>query len=99
MVTRNNAPSAARTLLALFVSLTALGQPAFSQEESAPHEIRIAEDVDLAGTFSFRMRVRMTEAPRDLPTLAANKAWESGAVKDYASSSDFGLGRDRKSVV
>ena len=101
MVTMNHATSAARALLALLVSLTAEQPPAFSQtgsvspqEEAAPREIRIAEDVDLAGTFSFRMRVRMTEAPRDLPTLAANKAWESGAVKDYASSSDFGLGRE-----
>lgn len=53
-----------------------------------------AEDVDLAGSFTFRMCIRMQRIPDDLPMLAGNKAWESGQVRDYTTNNSYGLGRE-----
>jgi endonuclease/exonuclease/phosphatase family metal-dependent hydrolase len=78
--------------LLLFVSWN---PPVRAQIEAIelPAAVRVSSDVDLAGMFTFRMCVRMDEAPADLPTLAANKAWESGEVEDYTTNNSFGLGR------
>lgn len=61
-------------------------------------EIRIPKEVDLAGSFSFRMHVRLKGAPPGLPTIASNKLWESGEVLDYTSNNNYGLGRDSGSL-
>lgn len=58
-----------------------------------PAERPIPEDIDLAASFTFRMCVRMTSAPKDLPSLAATKSWEAGEIKDYTTNNAYGLGR------
>ena len=67
-----------------------------AQTEAAPEieQVTPAEDVDLAGSFTFRMHVRMPQAPPTLPMLAGNKAWESGEVRDYTTNNSYGLGRE-----
>ncbi len=60
---------------------------------SLPANLPLASELDLANDFTFRMCVRMSSAPQDLPTLAANKAWESGEIVDYTTNNSFGLGR------
>ena len=60
-----------------------------------PAEISIPEGVDLAQSFSLRMLVRCAgPVPGELPLLAANKAWESGAIRDYTTNNSFGVGRE-----
>lgn len=58
-----------------------------------PTDLAIPKDVDLSKQFTFRMCVRMRDAPSTLPTLAANKAWEEGEIKDYTTNNAFGVGR------
>lgn len=60
---------------------------------ATPSKLPIAKVVDLAGSFTFRMCVKMSSAPKDLPVLAANKAWEDGEVTDYTTNNAYGLGR------
>ncbi|MFT7619556.1 MAG: endonuclease/exonuclease/phosphatase family metal-dependent hydrolase [Planctomycetota bacterium] len=78
-------------VLCLFLSLSCGSHPTILE---LPAEHSIPDDVDLAGSFSFRMCVRMTGAPSDLPMLASNKAWESGEVRDYTTNNAYGLGRE-----
>ena len=59
-----------------------------------PAEVSIPEGIDLAESFTFRMCVRMRAVPDSLPTLAANKDWESGAIRDYTTNNAYGLGRE-----
>ncbi|MFT5058888.1 MAG: endonuclease/exonuclease/phosphatase family metal-dependent hydrolase [Planctomycetota bacterium] len=60
-----------------------------------PAKIAVPEGVDLAQSFTLRMLVRCEGVPpSDLPSLAANKAWESGAVRDYTTNNSFGMGRE-----
>ncbi|MCP3978586.1 MAG: hypothetical protein GY716_04520 [bacterium] len=59
-----------------------------------PAEHAIPETVDCSGSFTFRMCVRMDAAPGDLPTLAANKAWSDGEIRDYTTNNEFGIGRE-----
>ena len=40
------------------------------------------------------MCVRMNELTSELPSLAANKAWEEGAIKDYTTNNAYGIGRE-----
>jgi len=74
----------------------AAASPSFAQVESIelPAELAIPEGVDLGKSFTLRVCVRMNAAPEDLPLLVANKAWESGEVKDYTTNNSFGLGRE-----
>ncbi|MFT5690411.1 MAG: endonuclease/exonuclease/phosphatase family metal-dependent hydrolase, partial [Planctomycetota bacterium] len=60
-----------------------------------PASISIPEDVDLAQSFTLRMLVRCAgPPPSELPLLAANKDWESGAIRDYTTNNSFGVGRE-----
>jgi endonuclease/exonuclease/phosphatase family metal-dependent hydrolase len=59
-----------------------------------PAEIPVPRDASLGESFSFQMLVRLHEAPSDLPLLASNKAWESGAIRDYTTNNSFGVGRE-----
>ncbi len=54
----------------------------------------IPSDVDLDESFSFRLSVRMDAVPSDLPTIASNKAWESGDIRDYTTNNSYGVGRE-----
>jgi endonuclease/exonuclease/phosphatase family metal-dependent hydrolase len=59
-----------------------------------PAEVSIPEGVGLSESFTFRLCVRMDSAPGDLPTLATNKDWEGGEIRDYTTNNVFGLGRE-----
>jgi endonuclease/exonuclease/phosphatase family metal-dependent hydrolase len=74
-----------------------LAAPAGSQDTEqgrVPEELPVPAGVDLAGSFTFRMAVRMQGAPDDLPTLAANKDWAAGEIRDYTTNNEYGLGRE-----
>ncbi len=60
---------------------------------------RIPDDVDLSGSFTLRMKVRIDEAPEGLPTLAANKDWTAGEIHDYTTNNAYGLGRESGSAA
>ena len=79
-----------------FLLVTILGASSVAQVEpiETPAEVSVPEGVDLAGDFTFRMAVRMNRPPADLPALAANKTWEDGAVKDYTTNNEYGIGRE-----
>jgi len=76
-------------LIALICSFTQ-GQV---QSIDVPSEFTIPTGLDMGGDMTFRMCVRMKSPPDDLPTLAATKAWEEGAIKDYTTNNAFGIGR------
>ncbi len=80
--------------VALLVALLCTG--AFGQVKAidVPGELAIPKGVDLGGSFTFRMCVRMTAASSDLPALAATKGWEQGDIKDYTTTNAYGLGRE-----
>lgn len=60
-----------------------------------PAEISIPSTVDLSESFALRMFVRCEgPSPADLPTLIANKAWESTRARDYTTNNSYGLGRE-----
>ncbi len=60
-----------------------------------PAEISIPDGIDLEESFTLRMYVRCDgPPPSDLPSLAANKDWESGAVRDYTTNNSYGFGRE-----
>jgi len=59
-----------------------------------PAKLSIPGEVDLKGSFSFRMCVRLDGKPSNLPLLASNKLWESGEVRDYTTNNSYGLGRE-----
>ena len=65
-----------------------------------PAQVSLPEAVDLAGSFTVRLLVRCVGAPPDdLPMLVANKAWESGAVRDYTTNNSYGFGRESGSLA
>ena len=90
---RTNMP---RILFLTVALLSFLPPPCQAQVETIelPAKLSIPEDVDLKGSFSFRMYVRLDDAPSDLPMFASNKRWESGKVHDYTTNNAFGLGRE-----
>ena len=59
-----------------------------------PARIPIPAEVDLAGSFSLRLCVRLEQVPANLPLLAASKDWESGEPKDYTTNNSYGWGRE-----
>jgi len=59
-----------------------------------PAEVAIPKDVDLAGSFTFRICLRMPAGSDGLPALASNKDWERGEVRDYTTNNAYGLGRE-----
>ena len=63
-----------------------------------PAEVSVPPGVDLDGSFTFRMCVRMPAALDDLPSLATNKAWEVGEIRDYTTNNAFGIGRESGSA-
>lgn len=75
-----------------------LGLAGFAQSPieaiATPSSIPIPKATDLSGSFTFRMCVRMSGAPKSLPTIAANKSWEDGEVRDYTTNNAFGIGRE-----
>ena len=81
---------------ALTLSPIAMGQDRIS---AATLPESIPADVDLAGSFSVFFSVRMKGAPDDLPTILANKDWESGEMKDYTTNNSYGLGRESGSLA
>jgi endonuclease/exonuclease/phosphatase family metal-dependent hydrolase len=85
--------AAAAPLIAVLLCTFARAQV---QPIDLPAEVPIPKQVDLGGDFTFRMCVRMDSAfpVSGLPTLAANKAWQAGAIKDYTTNNDYGLGRE-----
>ncbi|MHC5028891.1 MAG: endonuclease/exonuclease/phosphatase family protein, partial [Planctomycetota bacterium] len=88
-------------MLAIVMSLTGPAPSLAASCDDEPHTTERAADagpVDLSAAFTFRMCVRMDAAPADLPTLAANKAWANGAVRDYTTNNAFGLGRESGAV-
>tara|TARA_R110002072_G_scaffold302737_2_gene488242 strand:- start:71636 stop:73855 length:2220 start_codon:yes stop_codon:yes gene_type:complete len=82
-----------RAALTLLLGQSALAQ-ATLEPISTPSTIAIAKTTDLGGSFTFRMCVRMSSAPSDLPTLAATKPWQEGEVRDYTTNNSFGIGRE-----
>lgn len=83
--------------LALSLTLSAplfLLGPSWAEGPARPQDTPIPADVDLAGSFTLRVRVRLEKAPDNLPTLVTNKAWESGEVRDYTTNNAYGLGRE-----
>jgi endonuclease/exonuclease/phosphatase family metal-dependent hydrolase len=83
-------PLLAHVLIALICSF-AQGQV---QPIDLPVEFTIPAGLDMGGDMTFRMCVRMKSPPGNLPTLAASKAWEEGAIKDYTTNNAFGVGRE-----
>jgi len=59
-----------------------------------PARVAIPAGVDLAGSFTLRVCVRMDQAPGDLPLVVGNKDWLAGEVRDYTTNNAFGLGRE-----
>ena len=82
-----------------FLSSFALFGQSRIESLSTPTEMAIPKACDLRESFTFRMCVRMSEAPSDLPTLAAGKAWEDGAIRDYTSNNSYGVGRESGKAV
>jgi endonuclease/exonuclease/phosphatase family metal-dependent hydrolase len=78
-------------LVSLLLSVSAIGQV---QPIQTPAEIPLPDGVDPGGDFTFRMCVRMKSPPDDLPALAASKAWEEGAIKDFTTNNAYGIGRE-----
>lgn len=60
----------------------------------SPTSQDIPASVDLAANFTLRLCVRMAEAPEDLPSIASNKPWEAGVIRDYTTNNSYGLGRE-----
>ncbi|MFT7669855.1 MAG: endonuclease/exonuclease/phosphatase family metal-dependent hydrolase [Planctomycetota bacterium] len=86
-------PQIVRLLTA--ASICAVTTLAQVQSGDPPAVIAIAKNVDLAQSFSMRLLVRLDQpAPENLPTIAANKAWESGEIRDYTTNNSYGLGRE-----
>jgi endonuclease/exonuclease/phosphatase family metal-dependent hydrolase len=76
------------------LALCALPSLAHAQAAELPTEVALPGHVDLAKSTTLRLRVRLTKpVPSNLPTIATNKAWESGEVVDYTTNNSFGLGR------
>ena len=63
------------------------------------NEVAIPDDVDLDGSFSVFLSVRMDAAPGELPLLASNKAWTAGEVVDYTTHNAWGPGRASGSLA
>ncbi|MEM7311442.1 MAG: endonuclease/exonuclease/phosphatase family protein [Planctomycetota bacterium] len=83
-------------LACLILALPTRGQVS---APAPPVDVPVPAGVDLGGSFSLRLLIRCTGAPpQDLPALAANKAWESGAVRDYTTNNAYGLGRESGSL-
>ncbi len=68
--------------------------PLGAQEAVSPAELVIGDDVDLDGSFSFFVSIRLGVQPEGLPIVASNKDWESGEVRDYTTNNSYGLGRE-----
>lgn len=81
------------TLLGLTLAPTLFAQDP-PQGIEIPAEVSVPGTVNLAGSFTLRVCVRMTEAPGDLPPLVTNKAWSDGELRDYTTNNEFGLGRE-----
>ncbi len=88
-----NTLSLTRAALALLLALSAFAQSPI-QPIATPATSPIPKATDLSGNFTFRMCVRMSSAPESLPTIATNKAWEEGEVRDYTTNNSFGIGRE-----
>ena len=84
-----------------FCAFALLTVPCHAQFESLdlPSQAPVPESIDLNASFSFRMCVRLSGQHSDLPLIAANKAWESGAVRDYTTNNSYGLGRESGSLA
>lgn len=67
---------------------------ASTQDAAGGRELVAPGDVDLDGSFSFFTSVRLGAFDGPLPTLASNKDWESGEVRDYTTNSSYGFGRE-----
>ncbi|MFT4514253.1 MAG: endonuclease/exonuclease/phosphatase family metal-dependent hydrolase [Planctomycetota bacterium] len=91
--TTMNFPSLIRTTLALLLGTIAIAQSK-TEPIATPATIPIPKATDLSGSFTFRMCVRMSATSKSLPTLAANKAWEEGEVRDYTTNNAYGIGRE-----
>lgn len=59
-----------------------------------PSQVPIPASIDFRKRFTFRMCVNMRDVPDDLPTLAANKAWSEGEIRDYTTNNEYGFGRE-----
>ena len=92
----NETPVMHPTLTTLFLTTLLCSFSAIGQVQSihTPAEVPFPKGMDTGGDFTFRMCVRMKSPPDDLPTLAANKAWEEGAIKDYTTNNTYGVGRE-----
>ena len=88
-----NTLSLTRAALALLLALSAFAQSPI-QPIATPATSPIPKATDLSGNFTFRICVRMSSAPESLPTIATNKAWEEGEVRDYTTNNSFGIGRE-----
>ena len=84
-----------------WVSLLLLGLSLWGQAppRSGGAQATIPERVDLSGSFTFRVSLRLESAPADLPLVVSNKDWESGEVLDYTTNNAFGLGRASGSLA
>lgn len=81
-----------RALAAFWICATAFAQSPLEPTTSSTQQVPAG--TDLNQSFTFRMCVKMDAAPVNLPTIAATKAWEEGAVRDYTTNNSFGLGRE-----
>lgn len=88
------APSLRLCFATWLVTLSCASSESRVRAIELPQSILVASDLDLAESFTFRMCVRLTEAPQDLPALATNKEWNEGEVVDYTTNNAYGLGRD-----
>ncbi|MHC4830643.1 MAG: hypothetical protein ACYTFT_09880, partial [Planctomycetota bacterium] len=81
---------------AIVAIVLALPSPAHGQIRALelPADVPVPAGVDLAESFIFRMAVRMGAPPDNLPTLATNKAWEDGEIRDYTTNNAYGVGRE-----
>lgn len=77
----------------LLLSGTTIGKAQVTPIE-LPVDLPISDKIDLSGSFTLRMCLRLENAPQNLPSIATNKAWESGEVRDYTTNNAFGLGRE-----
>lgn len=90
-------PNGGRLLVAM-LTLAGLACSSWGQDSVRALELPAAHAipgaVDLAESFTFRMCVRMDAPPGGLPTLAANKDWSAGDIRDYTTNNEYGIGRE-----